>query len=64
MNKFLSQNKDALVQKKRRWKPKGRQIDDNSYQEIISLLSGIKIVRDELIEYLHLIQDNFGCLYD
>ena len=64
MNKFLSQNKDALVQKKRRWKPKGRQIDDNSYQEIISLLSGIEIVRDELIEYLHLIQDNFGCLYD
>ncbi|SVC11936.1 uncharacterized protein METZ01_LOCUS264790, partial [marine metagenome] len=64
MNKFLSQNKDALVQKKRRWKPKGRQIDDNSYQEIISLLSGIEIVRDELVEYLHLIQDNFGCLYD
>ena len=64
MNKFLSQNKDALVQKKRRWKPKGRQIDDNSYQEIISLLSGIEIVHDELIEYLHLIQDNFGCLHD
>ena len=64
MNKFLSQNKDALVQKKRRWKPKGRQIDDNSYQEIISLLSGIEIVHNELIEYLHLIQDNFGCLYD
>ena len=64
MNKFLSQNKDALTKKKRRWKPKGRQVDDNSYKEIVSLLAGIEIVRDELIEYIHLIQDNFGCLYD
>ena len=64
MNKFLSQNKDALTKKKRRWKPKGRQVDDSSYQEIVLLLAGIEIVRDELIEYIHLIQDNFGCLYD
>ena len=64
MNKFLSQNKDALTKKKRRWKPKGRQVDDISYQEIVLLLANIEIVRDELIEYLHLIQDNFGCLYD
>ena len=64
MNKFLSQNKDALTKKKRRWKPKGRQVDDSSYKEIVLLLAGIEIVRDELIEYIHLIQDNFGCLYD
>jgi len=64
MNKFLSQNKDALTKKKRRWKPKGRQVDDSSYEEIVLLLAGIEIVRDELIEYIHLIQDNFGCLYD
>ena len=64
MNKFLSQNKNALTKKKRRWKPKGRQVDDSSYKEIVLLLAGIEIVRDELIEYIHLIQDNFGCLYD
>jgi len=64
MNKFLAQNQDALTKKKRRWKPKGRQVDDTSYQEIVLLLANIEIVRDELIEYLHLIQDNFGCLYD
>ncbi len=64
MNNFFSQNKGALIKKKRRWKPKGRQVDDSSYKEITSLLAGIAIVRDELIEYLHLIQDNFGCLYD
>ena len=64
MNKFLSQNKDALTKKKRRWKPKGRQVDEKSYQELALLFSDIEIVRDELIEYLHLIQDNFGCLYD
>ena len=64
MNKFLSQNKGALTKKKRRWKPKGRQVDDSSYNEIVLLLADIEIVRDELIEYLHLIQDNFGCLYD
>ena len=34
---------------------------------ILVLIIGIlnkKIIRDELIEYLHLIQDNFGVLYD
>ena len=59
MIKFLSQNKGALTKKKRRWKPKGRQVDDSSSHEIALLLADIEIVRDELIEYLHLIQDNF-----
>ena len=64
MNNFLSQNQDALTKKKRRWKPIGRQVDEKSYQELALLFSDIEIFRDELIEYLHLIQDNFGCLYD
>ena len=64
MNNFLSQNQDALTKKKRRWKPKGRQVDDSSYQEIVILLGDIKIIRDELIEYLHLIQDKLGVLQD
>lgn len=64
MPKFLSQTHNALTKKKRRWAPKGRQVDDKSYQEISALLANQKNVREELIEYLHLIQDNFGSLYD
>ena len=64
MPNFLSQNEEALVKKKRRWKPKGRQVDDKSFQEISVLLGNRTIVRDELIEYLHLIQDNLGFLQD
>ena len=59
MPKFLSQTEEALTKKKRRWKPKGRQVDDNSFQEITTLFDNKEIVRDELIEYLHVIQDNF-----
>ena len=64
MSKFLSQTNSALVKKKRRWKPKGRQIDEKSFQEIKLLLDNEVIVRDELIEYLHLIQDKLGVLQD
>ena len=64
MPKFLSQTKEALVKKKRRWTPKGRQVDDKSFQEIALLLDNKEIVRDQLIEYLHLIQDNLGFLHD
>jgi len=64
MPKFLSQTEEALTKKKRRWKPKGRQVDDNSLQEIATLFDNKEIVRDELIEYLHVIQDNFGFLQD
>ena len=63
MSKFLSQTNKALTKKKRRWKPKGRQLEDKSYKEISELLDNKKIFRDELIEYLHLIQDRFGSLY-
>ena len=62
MPKFLSQNEEALVKRKGRWTPKGRQVDDKSFQEITALLDNESIVRDELIEYLHLIQDKLGCL--
>ena len=64
MAKFISQTDTALSKKKRRWQPKGRQVDENSFQEISNFLINKKIVRDELIEYLHLIQDKVGCLYD
>ncbi|MEM8978425.1 MAG: NAD(P)H-dependent oxidoreductase subunit E [Pseudomonadota bacterium] len=41
---------------------KGRQLNDQAWDEIRALLNGRVIERDMLIEYLHLIQDNFGCL--
>ena len=64
MDKFISQTDSSLKKKKRRWKLKGRQVENSFYEEVSNLLRGIKFKRDELIEYLHLLQDNFGVLYD
>ena len=64
MDKFISQTDSSLKKKKRRWKPKGRQVENSFYEDVSNLLRGIKFKRDELIEYLHLLQDNFGVLYD
>ena len=64
MNNFISQNKEAFKKKKKRWHPKGRQIEKNILKEIQDIFKDINIVRDELIEYLHLIQDKYGILYD
>ena len=47
---------------KARNKPKGRQIDPQARADIAVLLNGHDIRRDLLIEYLHLIQDKFGCI--
>ena len=64
MNKFIPQTDIALKKKKKRWTTKGRQVEDKYLEEIKKLFSNITIKRDELIEYLHLLQDNFGALYD
>ena len=64
MDKFISQTDSSLKKKKRRWKPKGRQAENNYFDEVSNLFQGIKFKRDELIEYLHILQDNFGVLYD
>ena len=64
MNNFISQNKSAFKKKKKRWQPKGRQVENNILEEIQSLFINKTIIRDELIEYLHLIQDKYGILYD
>ena len=64
MDKFISQTDSSLKKKKRRWKPKGRQVENSFYEEVSNVLRGIKFKIDELIEYLHLLQDNFGVLYD
>ncbi len=44
---------------KARKTPKGRQVEEAARLEIAGLLKGREIRRDLLIEYLHLIQDNF-----
>ena len=64
MKKFISQTDNSLKRKKRRWTPKGRQVEDYYFNEVSKLLAGINIKKDELIEYLHILQDNFGVLYD
>ncbi len=42
--------------------PKGRQVDTDALAQIQALLADRARQRDLLIEYLHLIQDNYGCL--
>ena len=64
MDKFISQTDSSLKKKKRRWKPKGRQAENKFYEEVSILFQGINFKRDELIEYLHILQDNYGVLYD
>ncbi|MDC0226566.1 NAD(P)H-dependent oxidoreductase subunit E [Alphaproteobacteria bacterium] len=64
MDSFNSQNNIALKVKKKRWRPKGRQVEQKILDEINVLFKNIIIKRDELIEYLHLLQDNYGVLFD
>jgi formate dehydrogenase len=42
--------------------PKGRQLDDQALDEVRALLGERPRDRDLLIEFLHLIQDRYGCL--
>ena len=49
MNNFISQNKSAFKKKKKRWKPKGRQLEKEIFAEIQSLFVGKTLARDELI---------------
>jgi formate dehydrogenase len=42
--------------------PKGRQVDPNALKDIRKLLGEAPRRRDLLIEFLHLIQDQFGCI--
>ena len=41
---------------------KGRQLDERALEEVEALLGTGERQRDLLIEYLHLIQDHYGCL--
>ncbi len=61
----------ALDDKKGVWKsgkgkgrhtPKGRQVEDQAWEEVKALLGDRPRKRDLLIEFMHLIQDQYGCL--
>src|SRR3954467_15520293 len=43
--------------------PKGRQVDPAALGEVQNLLGDRERRRDLLIEHLHLLQDQFGCLH-
>ncbi len=43
--------------------PKGRQVEPRDIEEIRQLLGARELRRDLLIEFLHLIQDHYGCLH-
>ena len=47
---------------KGRHTPKGRQLEDQAWEEVRTLLGGRPRNRDLLIEFLHLIQDTYGHL--
>jgi formate dehydrogenase beta subunit len=47
---------------KGRHTPKGRQLDDQAWEDVRALLGDAPRRRDLLIEHLHLIQDKYGCL--
>ncbi|MEM8950910.1 MAG: NAD(P)H-dependent oxidoreductase subunit E, partial [Pseudomonadota bacterium] len=47
---------------KGRGTPKGRQLDDQALAEVCDLIGDRPRRRDLLIEFLHLIQDAYGCL--
>ena len=42
--------------------PKGRQLDQTASDEVHALIGDGPHPRDMMIEYLHLIQDRYGCL--
>jgi formate dehydrogenase len=42
--------------------PKGRSVDRRAREEVAALLGSSPLGRDLLIEYLHRIQDHFGCI--
>jgi formate dehydrogenase len=47
---------------RKRQRPKGRQVDAAALQQVQGLLGAAPRRRDLLIEFLHLIQDAYGCL--
>jgi NADH:ubiquinone oxidoreductase subunit F (NADH-binding)/NADH:ubiquinone oxidoreductase subunit E len=52
----------GATRQRKREAPKGRRVDPQALQEVQALLGAESRQRDLLIEHLHKIQDQFGCL--
>ena len=63
MSKKTNENKSRRRYARQTFMPKGRQVDQQQKEEIHELLGNGELRRDLLIEYLHVIQDRFRCLY-
>lgn len=59
--KFSNQARVGKRQKKK-GQPRGRRVDPTALAEVRQRLQGMPCRRDLLIEYLHKIQDHYGCL--
>ena len=60
MTETIIKLKQSKRRKRKRGEPKGRQVSDAALSEITDLLGDRPRRRDLLLEYLHLIQDNYG----
>ncbi len=63
MNTNLKRQSGRRSQSRSAFVPKGRQVDAQHVEEIRTLLGTRELRRDLLIEFLHLLQDHYGCLY-
>jgi len=62
MNKHFSPEEPRRQKSSKSHKTKGRQLDEIALAEVDTLIGEGERKRDLLIEYLHLIQDEYGCL--
>jgi len=52
-----------MAEHRRKGRARGRQVEDTAAADITALLGAMPRRRDLLIEYLHLIQDRYGCIH-
>ncbi len=58
----IDRRDDAYGFRRKTAKTKGRPLDEAALSDVQALLAGRQRKRDLLIEFLHLVQDRFGCL--
>ena len=59
---MLDNSRNMSGRRRNTAKPKGRQLDEQALEEVRALLGDRERKRDLLIEFLHLIQDEYRCL--
>ena len=58
----IASSAEAPTRQRRREAPKGRRVEPQARDELRRLLGAAPLARELLIEYLHKLQDHFGCL--